>query len=154
MASAMNISEYSAPAGGCLLTDGNFAKRMKDTLEHGYRNFRETVALKWGRHYRINDSFKMILGRDENENNALIHYAHKDDHIMQLENERGPTLILKGYDPSKDILSIAGGMIQHFSRYKNEQPLIMKYWIKHNRNEVRHIKAKFTPENKIKEMYI
>src|SRR5262245_18019363 len=87
---------YNQPAGGCLLTDKLFANRMKDTLEHGYRNFRETIALKWGRHFRWSQDIKIILGRDKDENENLIRFAHPDDTIMQLTNNLGPTAIVKG----------------------------------------------------------
>ncbi|HBO97900.1 MAG TPA: hypothetical protein DD648_07830, partial [Candidatus Omnitrophica bacterium] len=79
LAAGLRITAYNQPAGGCLLTDENFAARMNDTLEHGYRNFRETIALKWGRHFRLSHEFKVILGRDEKENEALIRHAHPDD---------------------------------------------------------------------------
>src|SRR3989338_8945580 len=87
------IKDFSPVGGGCLLTDANFARRMEDTLTYGYRNFRETVALKWGRHFRITKDYKFILGRDSDENAALGSYAHPDDTIMELPDKLGPTLI-------------------------------------------------------------
>ncbi len=141
MARALGLTHYTAPAGGCLLTDAHFARRMKDTLTYGYRNFRETVALQWGRHFRFNEQFRVILGRDEEENTALLRYAHPEDTIMQFVHERGPTLILKGPQPPEEILRKAGGLIQRFSRYKHQPPETMKYWINKDPGEVHHITA-------------
>ena len=124
-----DITDYSATGGGCLLTDQHFARRMKDTLQHGYRNFRETVALKWGRHFRINKDFKLILGRDAEENSALKAYAHPDDTIMEIVDGLGPTLILKGYNPSPELLVKAAGFIQMFSKHKNAEPIEVHYWL-------------------------
>jgi len=134
LAGTSNLT-YNTPAGGCLLTDKNFAKRMKDTLDHGYRNFRETIALKWGRHFRLNKDFKAVLGRDEEENDVLVRHAYINDYIVQLKNKLGPTLILKGPLPSAEIISLCGGLIQKFSRYKDAAPEEIIYWPKHNKNE-------------------
>ena len=130
LAEDLNITEYNQPAGGCRLTDPGFSNRMQDTLTHGYRNFRETIALQWGRHFRINDDFKAIVGRDQYENESLLRYAHRDDTIMLFadKDKMGATLLLKGYGPSKEILSTAAGLIQQFSRYKDAAPMEVNYW--------------------------
>jgi len=154
LAEDLGVSQYTQPAGGCLLTDPNFARRMKDTLQYGYRNFRETVALQWGRHLRINEKFRIILGRREDENSSLARYAHQDDFIMQLGDEMGPTLILKGYDPDDEILSMAAGIIQWFSRFRKDKPKQVKYWMVKDRNTVHTIEAKRMEEDQIHSMII
>jgi len=154
LANNLNITGYNQPAGGCLLTDRNFSNRMQDTLDHGYRNFRETIALQWGRHFRINDDFKVILGRDEEENDLLLRYAHRDDHVMLFAEKQGPTLLLKGYDPSESILATAAGLIQKFSKYKNEPPQKIKYWAIAYRNKVRYINAQKIDHVDIEKMHI
>ncbi len=154
MAEALDIKEYSAAGGGCLLTDHNFAQRMKDTLQHGYRNFRETVALKWGRHFRINHEFKVILGRDEEENKSLFHYAHQDDWLMELASKDGPILVLKGYNPTEDILATAAGFIQRYSRYRKQPPVTVEYWRVQDQNNIHRIMSKPLDEQTIENMSI
>ena len=154
LAESLNISEYNQPAGGCLLTDHKFANRMRDTLDHGYRSFRETIALKWGRHFRINKDFKVILGRNAQENDSLIRYAHPDDHIMTFVDVQGPTLILKGIHPSEDIFSIAAGLIQQFSKYKTQPPQKVKYWAIADRNTTQVINAKKLEQAYVEQMYL
>ncbi len=154
LAQNLGISEYNQPAGGCLLTDHKFANRMRDTLKHGYRNFRETIALKWGRHFRINKDFKVIVGRNAEENESLLRYAHPDDHIMTLAQHQGPTLLLKGYDPSAEILTVAAGLVQQYSKYKSEPPQKIKYWAIADRNNTQLIDAQKLEEADIKQMYI
>jgi len=154
LAQDLDISEYNQPAGGCLLTDHKFANRMRDTLKHGYRNFRETIALKWGRHFRINKDFKAIVGRNAEENESLIHYAHPDDSLMTFAEHQGPTLLLKGYDPPEDILAIAAGLIQQYSKYKSESPQKIKYWAVADRNNTQLIDAQKLEETDVKKMYI
>jgi len=154
LAKNLNITEFNQPAGGCLLTDPNFASRMKDTLAHGYRNFRETIALQWGRHFRINDDFKVIVGRNADENESLLRYAHHDDHIMQFAQHEGPTLLLKGYNPSDEILAIAAGFIQRFSKYKNEPQQKVKYWAVADRNNIQYVDAQKIENSRMEQMYI
>ncbi len=120
LAERHGIDHYLTPAGGCLLTDKNFARKMEDVFRHGYRNFRETIILKWGRHFRISEGFKAIVGRNHEENEILKSHAHRDDHVVELKSLNGPTLILKGADPTDDVLKTAGALVQRFSRYRDE----------------------------------
>ena len=141
LADQYEIKDYSATGGGCLLTDQHFARQMKDTLQYGYRNFRETVALKWGRHFRIDKDFKFILGRDQDENSALKSYAHADDHIIELPDQSGPTLILKGYNPTEELFARAAGFIQMHSKHKNAEPIEAHYWPASQPNNKKFIRA-------------
>jgi tRNA U34 2-thiouridine synthase MnmA/TrmU len=154
LADDYHITEYNQPAGGCLLTNHDFAKRMRDTLNHGYRNFRETISLKWGRHFRINDDFKAIAGRDAEENESLIRYAHQDDHILEFPDRHGPTVILKGYNPTPHILSLAAGLLQYFSRYKNDSPRAVQCWPAADHNDIRSIVPQKIDEAFVKKIYI
>src|SRR3989338_2659457 len=155
LAESFEIHDYPNPAGGCLLTDKNFARRMKDTLKHGYRNFRETVALKWGRHFRIDENFKVTLGRDAEENSALKSYAHPDDHIMEIPDKIGPTLVLKGCNPSEEILATCAGLIQHFSKHKNIMtPISVEYWLVKDKNNLRSIQARILSDAAVQKVSI
>lgn len=154
LAKQYDISDYLPPAGGCLLTDKNFARRMKDTFEHGYRNFRETIALKWGRHFRISKDFKVILGRDEEENSSLCAFAHPDDYTLELPDKRGPTLVLKGYFPSEEILKTAAGLIQRFSRHKDAESVEVEYWLVRDQQQVKTIQSRRLSEDEIAGMLI
>lgn len=154
LAGHLDITQYNQPAGGCLLTDQNFANRMKDTLNHGYRNFRETIALQWGRHFRINSDFKVILGRNAQENESLLRYAHRDDYVMQLAQHEGPTLVLKGYHPSEEILTTAAGFVRRFSKFKDDPEVKVKYWMVSAANDPRYTHAASLTEADINQMYV
>lgn len=141
LADKYQLQGYSSPAGGCLLTDVNFSYRIKDTFQYGYRNFRETISLKWGRHYRLDPEYKCIAGRDKFENDGLIQFAHPEDIIMQLPDNLGPTIILKGTNPSQNVLQLSAGILQRFSKYKDQAPRDINYWHVRNRNVVQTIQA-------------
>ena len=72
LAEKLGISDYPQPAGGCLLTDIVFGKRTKDLLNNKYNGYKEMISLQCGRHFRINDQFRAILGRKESENDLLL----------------------------------------------------------------------------------
>lgn len=154
LAQEHEITDYLPPAGGCLLTDDNFARRMQDTLDHGYRNFRETIGLKWGRHFRISNEFKAIVGRDESENESLRQFAHCDDYIFELEDENGPTVILKGYNPDEEALTIAAGLVQRFSKKHFSPPLEVIYWQVSQENATHRVQAKLLDDNQLEKMRI
>ena len=134
------------------MTDHNFARRMKDTLHHGYRNFRETISLKWGRHFRINESVKMIVGRDKEENESLMRYAHPDDVIMQLPRNDGPTVIIKSKEPDQNLLSLAAGLLQRYSKYQDQSTVEVNYWYQNNKNEIKTILSQKLDETFIRQI--
>lgn len=153
MADEFKLS-YNQPAGGCLLTDHNFAKRMKDTFQYGYRNFRETISLQWGRHFRITKNFKAIVGRNAEENQAIKHYAHKDDIIMELPKNDGPSLILKGLNPTKKELEICAALIQRYSKYKAESTISINYWPVTDPNHIQSVQSQPLQEETIETIKI
>lgn len=155
LAGRLGLDGYNQPAGGCLLTDSHFSRRMQDTLDHGYRNFRETVALQWGRHFRLNPDFKAVLGRDKEENEALLRYVHPDDYIMQPPVEApGPTLILKGDNPSAEIFQTAAGLVQRFSRLRGTASFDVRCWRQGRKEEIVSIPARILEEAEVERMRI
>ena len=73
------ISDYPQPSGGCcFLADENFARRFHDKREHssidGIRR-EELILLKIGRHFRLAPEIKIIVARDEPENNFLARFT-------------------------------------------------------------------------------
>ena len=154
LAEEFGITDFPAPAGGCLLTNEPFANRMRDVFKYGYRNFRETIALKWGRHFRVSAEFKIVVGRDEEENLALVRYAHPEDYVLELETHYGPVAIVKGENPSADILTLAAGLIQRYSRYKETLGIVANCWLLKDKNQVRKVQSLRLNEDTILQMSI
>ncbi len=89
------LNEYNA-CGGCLLTEKEFANRMRDYLEYSKNPTMEGVKLlKYGRHFRFNSS-KIIVGRSELENNFLLHLKGPDEIVMEASNVKGPITLIQG----------------------------------------------------------
>lgn len=76
MAKEYEIGDYPQPSGGCcLLPDASFARRLRDFLEHYPKKAvtpERMALLAVGRHFRLDESVKVIVGRDEGENNYLV----------------------------------------------------------------------------------
>ncbi len=97
LAKEFNIIDYPCPAGGCLLTDKEFSKRLRDLLKYQELTVNEANLLKIGRHFRLSDKAKLIVGRDEKENAVLENLAQGQDYLFY-PNEKlaGPTCLGRG----------------------------------------------------------
>ncbi len=77
LAAEREITEFSTPAGGCLLTDEQFAKKTRDLFAHDERpTTKDMELLTLGRHFRVSPHTKVIVGRNELEN--LLLEGHGD----------------------------------------------------------------------------
>lgn len=97
LARELSISEYPAPAGGCLLTDIVFARRLKDLLSsNADPDLREIELLKLGRHFRVNAHAKVVAGRNQAENEAIRILFRDADFMLTSVSTPGPTVLLVG----------------------------------------------------------
>jgi len=72
LADELDVKNYPCPAGGCLLTELSFVPKIRDIFDHcDELNLRDFRLLKIGRHFRIGERTKLIIGRDENDNRLL-----------------------------------------------------------------------------------
>jgi len=79
LARRWSISDYPSPAGGCLLTDAQFCRRLKDYLAR-YSGFDLSIMrlLKLGRHFSLSSEAKLIVGRHKEDNAAIKELAQED----------------------------------------------------------------------------
>jgi len=95
MAKRYGIRSYSNPAGGCLLTDPIFSKRLKDLFEFR-KDFRirDLELLKLGRHFRIDDKTEIIVGRNREDNMAIQNLSEEQDIVIRIRDFPGPTVLV------------------------------------------------------------
>lgn len=97
MASELEINDYPAPAGGCLLTERGFSRRLKDLLTSKFEVIvPQLETLKLGRHFRLNDHVKIVVGRNKRENEKLKNLAVKGDIILNTVSVPGPAVLMSG----------------------------------------------------------
>ncbi|UCG63904.1 MAG: hypothetical protein JSW12_14725 [Deltaproteobacteria bacterium] len=90
------IVDYPCPAGGCLLTDPGFARRMKDLMTYSELTVNDTELLKVGRHFRLMPQAKLVVGRNKEENERLLGLAKRDDICFSPIEVKGPIGIGRG----------------------------------------------------------
>ncbi|NYZ74938.1 hypothetical protein H0O03_01615 [Candidatus Micrarchaeota archaeon] len=73
---------YDCPAGGCLLTEREYSRKLVDLFEHKPYSLRDVLLLRIGRHYRLNEKAKVVLGRNEAEN-ALLQKMTGDNALLE-----------------------------------------------------------------------
>lgn len=112
-----NIKEFSKPAGGCLLTDPIYAKKLRELLkEEPEFTMADIDLLKYGRHFRFR-GVKLVVGRDKDENEALYNLWSPPYLFARTGDFKGPSAVLKG--PVDDnTIAIAGNIISFYA--KNE----------------------------------
>lgn len=116
LAERYGISGYSTPAGGCLLTDKNFSAKLRDLFEDKVSiNPNDIKLLTVGRHYRIDAGVKIVIGRDNNENNVLMSLAPHGYHLFTPQGFSGPVGILNGH-PTQDLKQTVGRLIITYSK--------------------------------------
>jgi len=95
LAGKYGVKEYSTPAGGCLLTDPGFARRMRDLLGQAGASPNDVELLKVGRHFRSSSGAKIIVGRDRGENERLRRLARRDDIFFSIVGHKGPLTLVR-----------------------------------------------------------
>jgi tRNA-specific 2-thiouridylase len=126
LAEQLGVRDYPCPAGGCLLTDPEIAARLRDLFAHvpGYTH-RDLVLLTIGRHFRLNPSLRVVLGRTQEENERLLALAAPGDTVFMPEDFRGPTALTAGdVDPAAE--KMIGEMIPAYSQDDLQACLIRK----------------------------
>jgi tRNA U34 2-thiouridine synthase MnmA/TrmU len=119
LAEHYGIRDYPCPAGGCLLTDPGFAKRMKDLLLHNPSfSLNDVHLLKIGRHFRLSDGVKLIVGRNEEENQKIGTFAHDRDILLKVSGLPGPLSLLRG-GPGEGDVEKAAAITAHYSKAKD-----------------------------------
>lgn len=97
LAEQFGIQNYPCPAGGCLLTDPGFAGRLKDLMLHNLDfSLNDIHLLKMGRHLRFSSNLKMVIGRNEEENQKIQTFAKDGDVLLKVSSHPGPLSLLRG----------------------------------------------------------
>lgn len=118
LAKKFGIKTYQTPAGGCLLTDEGFSRRLKDILDDNI-SINDIELLKVGRHFRLDPKTKIIVGRDDEENKRLLGLTQKGDILFKVVNFPGPITILRG-EANQKSLELTAKITSRYSKAKEE----------------------------------
>lgn len=100
LAELFGIKEYPTPAGGCLLTDVGYSKRLKDLFDHTDPERTDLELLKYGRHIRLSPIVKVIIGRSQGDNDRILEHCRPEKDVqIRMEAIPGPVgVIPRGAD--------------------------------------------------------
>ena len=90
MAKKIGLKDFEKPSGGCLLTDENFSKKIEEFIKYDTLEVEDIALLKCGRHLRLPDGAKLVIGRNKEDNemiNAALSAKYKKIYLL---NATGP----------------------------------------------------------------
>jgi tRNA-specific 2-thiouridylase len=115
LAAEVGLSGYSPPAGGCLLTDKGFSSRVRDLLDNTDEvTPADLELLHVGRHLRIRPDLKIVVGRNEAENQRIERLAEAGLLFSPVDFP-GPLVLAVGHvDPGDEAL--VGGVLRRYTK--------------------------------------
>jgi len=117
--------DYESPAGGCLLTEPIYSQKIREFIKFEDFSVEDIDLLKYGRHFRLPDGAKLIVGRHKEDNEALKKIVNSD-YIPFSVPVAGPySLVYK--NASKSDLELAAKIAITYAKsdVKNEYEVII-----------------------------
>jgi tRNA U34 2-thiouridine synthase MnmA/TrmU len=128
LAADFGFTEFAQPAGGCcFLTDANYTVRLSDLwTNRRTKNYEldDILLLKVGRHLRPRPNFKLIVGREEGENNFLNGYRRDFTHLVATSHI-GPLALVDGVADEAD-LELAARLLARFGQGRDAKKVTIE----------------------------
>jgi tRNA U34 2-thiouridine synthase MnmA/TrmU len=138
LAAAFGITNYAPPAGGCLLTDPMFTRRLRDLFSHQEDyDIHDLDLLKYGRHFRADDQGKIIVGRNNSDNEKLRGLSTDADLVLFMDDFPGPHVVVP--NGNEALLPLAASLC---ARYSDAPADLEANVICQHKNSLRTVKAK------------
>ncbi len=117
LAEKYGITAYPLPAGGCLLTEKVFSNRLKDLFRCQPDCLEKDIELlKHGRHFRLNQATKIIVGRDKGDNEQITEFYRPDkDVLLKPEKFPGPVVLMPN-GGTRDAILLAAGICAGYGK--------------------------------------
>ncbi len=126
LARGFGVTDYPAPAGGCLLTDKNFSRRLKDLFDHQKTcSEKDLELLKSGRHLRLDASTKLVVGRTHNDNEQIGRWFDPEsDLVFKVDQHPGPLVVMPngGGEP---MVMLAASICAGYSKAPDNMPVMV-----------------------------
>jgi len=127
LADRYHITAYLSPAGGCLLTDPIFSRRLRDLFGyHEQVHIRDIELLKIGRHLRFSPAIKVIVGRHAQDNERIVVLAAPGDDLLNVEDYPGPLCLIPYGGASEDIAQAASICVRYSDAPPDEEVTVLR----------------------------
>lgn len=121
LAKKFGIKEYPSPAGGCILTDTNYGKKLFELLKRVPKfTGNDAELIKIGRVFWKGDLL-VIVPRDAKECELVTNLRKKGDVVLEPHNFSGPTVLVRKYKKSSQSEMIDCG-VEYVSTYSKNLP--------------------------------
>ena len=126
LADDLDVRNYPCPAGGCLLTEVSFVSKVRDVFDHSDQvNLRDCRLLKIGRHFRIGPLTKVLIGRNEADN-QLLEGALQEGEVALRWNEGGSPLGVVTGVVEEDLVQTAARILLRYTKAEPSSDCMIK----------------------------
>ncbi|MBC8526759.1 MAG: DUF814 domain-containing protein [Candidatus Cloacimonetes bacterium] len=135
LAKEFKITNYPSPAGGCLLTDEGYCKKLNDLIIYDMFSLKYIKFLNVGRHFRVSENTKFILGRKKIDNDKLQELITDDLFTIRAVNFPGPLGVIN-YNSKVNIEEVelcAKILLRYITKIKDRTKVRISIGNKQNR---------------------
>jgi tRNA U34 2-thiouridine synthase MnmA/TrmU len=127
LAKQYGIQDYPAPAGGCLLTDKGYSNRLRDLFAHQVdAPDRDLDLLKHGRHFRLDEKTKIVVGRTKADNDMIQRCIDPaEDTILKTTGYPGPLVVMPKGGSAAMVLR-AASICAGYTKAPVDQPVAVR----------------------------
>ena len=95
LAKEIGLVDFESPGGGCLLTEIQFSNKLRDFVNYDKIEVDDIDTLKAGRHLRLPNGAKLIIGRNQDDN-LKLEKTKSDKYLKgRIENAIGPLCLFQ-----------------------------------------------------------
>ena len=121
LAEKWNIRDYPDPAGGCRLTDPNYAERIETLMDMNRLNVANALVIQSGRFFPLDEYAFAVVGRDHEDNLEIVDNAPPEGTLYDLDDLPGPLAVLVGPRTEENVAEVRRLVIR-YSRFDDVNP--------------------------------
>ena len=126
LAKEIGLEDFESPGGGCLLTDENFAKKMFDFIKYDKFEVKDILVMKYGRHFRLENGAKLVIGRNQEENERLQNVVNDKYYHVKTVGVPGPHALLSKSATQED-QDVATQAVLTYCKTSVEESYVVSY---------------------------
>lgn len=122
LAAELGVDEYPTPGGGCLLAEESYIPKVRDVLMHLQQPaVRDFHLLRTGRHFRLSDGCKLVVGRNSSDNEMILASIGAGETTLRWADGGGPLVLLVG-TADQAAVQLAGRILLRYTRAPKGEP--------------------------------
>ena len=136
LAAELGVDQYPAPGGGCLLTEESYIPKVRDLLDHQtVPVIRDFDLLRTGRHFRLSETCKAVVGRDSSDNEKILASIGAGETTLRWMDGASPLVLLLGEPQQADLLQ-AGRILMRYTKAAKGESARLSLQVDGNQSEI------------------